>query len=114
MKIDGDDYSIDYDSASGITRFSGSLRLNGTEEYAPIASFLGETRAAGDTGPTWDLTGLEFLNSSGINMMYKFIIGLRKEPDVSMTVIGSSSIAWQAKSLANMKKFLPTLELDIQ
>ncbi len=114
MKIDGDDYSIDYDSESGITRFSGSLRLNGTDEYAPIAGFLDEAHADKSGGPSWDLTALEFLNSSGINMMYKFIIGLRKEPGVTMMVIGSSKIAWQAKSLANMKKFLPSLELNIQ
>ncbi|MEM9301251.1 MAG: hypothetical protein AAGE01_04030 [Pseudomonadota bacterium] len=111
MKIEGDGYAIEH--AEGTTSFSGSLRLNGTAEYQPIADFLDESLEAGGDAVQWDLSRLEFLNSSGINMLYKFVIGLRKRGNVTMKVRGSSEIAWQAKSLANMKKFLPGLELEI-
>ena len=113
MKIEGEGYAIEHEETSGVTRFAGSLRLNGTAEYAPIAEFLDQTVPSGGGTVSWDLSRLEFLNSSGINMLYKFVIGLRKQGAVKMRVVGSSEIAWQAKSLANMQKFLPGLELSI-
>ncbi len=114
MNIQGEDYSINYEAQTGVTRFEGSLRLNGTEEYAPISAFLTSTLEQENKSQLWDLTALEFLNSSGINMMYKFIISLRSHPDVDIKVVGSNSIAWQAKSLGNMRKFLPRLDLEIK
>jgi hypothetical protein len=59
------------------------------------------------------LRELAFLNSSGINTLYKFAIALRKRGGVKLTVLASSEISWQGKSLPNVKKFLPTAELAI-
>jgi hypothetical protein len=78
--------------------FEGTMRLSGTEAYAPINALLNEVLAAKPPQIVLDLTNLEFLNSSGINLLAKFTIAVRKETGVAMSVQGSNRIPWQGKS----------------
>lgn len=62
---------------------------------------------------TIDLQKLLFLNSSGISMLSKFVISLRKKKRLQLIVLGSEEVPWQKKSLKNLQKFLPGLKLEI-
>jgi hypothetical protein len=105
-------YRVWFDPKTATVFFEGSLRLN-THEYEPIWGLLQESLAQSPERLTLHLRELAFLNSSGINTLYKFAIALRKQGGVKLTVLASSAISWQGKSLPNVKKFLPTAELAI-
>lgn len=113
MNIHDENYRVSYDEAANTVEFQGSLRLNGMTEYAPIFALLNRAGAERSQPLTLDLRKLEFLNSSGIAMLSKFVIGLRNG-DAHLVVIGSGTIPWQGKSLTNLVRLMPALKLEIQ
>ncbi len=113
MEIKTEDYRICYDPSTTTVSFVGSLRLSGSAEYAPIVQLLGSIASVEPAKITLNLQQLEFLNSSGINMLSKFIIEIRKKARVQMAVQGSQGIAWQGKSLKNFQRLMPQLQLEL-
>ena len=51
------------------------------------------------------------INSSGLNTLSRFILGLRSRPQIQVTIHGSRHVVWHTKTLTNMKHFLPSAEL---
>lgn len=114
QEIKGSDYAIQYDPDSATVNLTGELSLGGPAEYEPIANLLNEVA---DTNPpimTVNLRELGFLNSSGISMLSKFVLGLRKKKGTQLVILGSNEMPWQGKSLKNLEKLLPGLKLEIE
>lgn len=112
LDIKGPGYRVYFDEASSTVHFEGSLRL-GTSEYEPISNLLTVVADRKLAALHLRMTELVFLNSSGINALYKFAIALRKLGSIAVHVAASSTIAWQAKSLPNLRKFLPTITITM-
>ncbi|HEY7710642.1 MAG TPA: adenylate/guanylate cyclase domain-containing protein [Candidatus Entotheonella sp.] len=110
----GEDYAIRYDADTATVICKGSFRLRGGEEYAPILQLLMQAAAARHETLTLDLRTLEFLNSSGINTLSKFILEVRKHNASQVVIKGSSQFAWQARSLTNLQRLLPGLRMEIE
>lgn len=113
MEVKGEDYQVWYEPENHSIYCKGSLRLGGVEEYAPIISILEEGIAHPPVDLVLNLTELDFLNSSGINMLSKFVIKARQKEGVKITIKGSNSIPWQGKSLKNLQRLMPSLVLEI-
>ncbi len=113
MEIKTKDYSILYDPTTTTVTCQGSLRLNGTEEYAPIVQLLNELTNQEPPTIILNLQKLEFLNSSGINVLSKFVMKVRQKGNIKMVVQGSNTIPWQGKSLKNLQRLMPSLQLEL-
>lgn len=112
IEINTPDYRVWYDETRNTIAMEGSFRLNGPL-YTPIREMLENILAQKPAALRLDLTELKFLNSSGINVLAKFAILVRNEGNTALSVVGSQKIPWQEKSLPNLKKLHPALELFI-
>lgn len=112
MEIRGEDYVVWFDSSSVTVCFKGSLRLGSMEEYAPIVQLLGDVADQEPSAMVLDLRNLEFLNSSGINVLSKFVIKVRQKGSIHILVHGSKDTPWQVKSLKNLQRLMPSLTLQ--
>ena len=106
------DYQVHYDEANSTVRCLGSFRLQG-EEYKPVLDLLLKAADAKPATLTLDVGELQFLNSSGINTLSKFILHVRKLGSSQVVVRGSTRFPWQEKSLINLQRLLPALKLEI-
>ncbi len=113
IEIKAENYAVVYHPETCTIVFAGALRLAGMEEYAPIAKLMSDILDDQPAQFTIDLQALNFLNSSGINMLSKFVIKTRQQAVTHLLVLGSQSIPWQGKSLKNLQRLLPTLELKL-
>ncbi len=111
MEIKSDDFRVWYEPEDSTVFCNGYLRLDGTEEYKPIMDLL--IGAITDQPTiTVNLRKLEFLNSSGISMLSMFVIKVRQNGGIKLIFEGSSKILWQTKSLKNLQRLMPTIQLD--
>ena len=111
MEIKTGEYNV-WNEGSTI-HYEGTLRLSGTDAYQPILDLMQQVLAEKPQNMVLDLTQLEFLNSSGINLLAKFTINVRKTPGTALEVRGSTRIPWQGKSLQNLKKLHSAVNLVI-
>ena len=112
MKIEGDGYNVNFDPSEARVSIQGTLRLGGMEEYQPILSLLEQAVEQTSGALTINMCDLQLLNSSGITMLSKFVIGCRSK-DVVLTLKASENIPWQAKSLKNLQRLLPSIVLEV-
>ncbi len=114
MEIQGESYQVTYEPDTATVTFKGSLRLGGIDEYKPIVDILDEVTEQDYEAIILNVKELEFLNSSGISMLSKFVIKVRKKEKTSILVKGSKDFAWQEKSLKNLQRLMPKLNLEIE
>lgn len=111
MEIKTEDYSIYHQPETATVFMGGMLRLEGIDQYQSILDLL--LNAAQQTSAfTLNLRELEFINSSGISMLSMFAIQMRQKGSIQVTLLGSSKILWQTKSLRNLQRLMPSLKLE--
>lgn len=112
MEIKTDDYSVWYETETATLNFQGLLRLAGIPDYEPIIQLLNDVTEQEPPTIIMNLQELTFLNSSGMSVLSRFVIGLRKKKTIQLVVKGSEGISWQEKSLNNWQRLMPALMLE--
>jgi len=114
MDIKTDDYQVAYNPETSLVICKGSFLLSGTEEYAPILDLLNSAAEQQKEKLILDLRELEFLNSSGINTLTKFVINVRNKETLNLVVEGHEHIPWQVRLLKNLQRLMPALVLKLE
>ncbi len=109
-EVGGGAYRVWVEEDPVTIHFSGSMRLP-MKDYKPVTDLLNATFKRSPKALVMDFQELTFLNSSGINMVFRFVITLRRRGDVDLEVRGKKTIQWQTKSLTSVRKFLPNARI---
>lgn len=137
IEIAGDDYRISYEPSTHCVAFRGVLRLYGTDGYVSLnefrrsqpssrpqksyddkrgySSIMKLLEAVIQQAPdtiVLDLRELQFLNSSGINVLSKFVIMIRHDETIALTLLGNRKLSWQTNVLKNLNALMPDLNLQ--
>lgn len=113
LEVKDSEYCVRYHPETKTVTFQGELQLSGMDEYAPIMTLLDEVVNQEPPVLTLDLRELEFLNSSGVNVLLSLVIKVRDRQTMQLIVEGSENISWQSRSLNNIKRLMPTAQLNI-
>jgi hypothetical protein len=111
--IHGESFDIRLEEENSTVLFKGALRLCGTDDYAPILDMLKETLASPAMPIVLDLRELDFLNSSGITMLSRFVMEARDHPGIDVQVLASETVPWHARSLKNLQRLMPSLTIRL-
>ena len=114
MELTGESYGISFDPESGTITCRGQLRLCGNDGYAEISKLLNEIVDRKPEVITLDLRQLQFLNSSGINVFFRFVINIRNTRASRLRVLGTQAFPWHQKTLKNPRRLMPDLSLEIE
>jgi hypothetical protein len=109
MELKTDDYRVWYESTTATVKFQGLLRESGIPDYKPLEQLLEEVLAQELPKITMNLQELQFLNSSGVSILSRFVIGVRKKKTIELVVKGAKGIPWQRKLLGNWQRLMPAL-----
>ncbi len=110
MEIKDKEYSVKFDPSTGRLIVTGTLRLM-TKDYKEIQDLLDHIARTPPPKLDVDLCQLKMVNSSGLNTLSRFVLALRTKTGVAVTFHGAKDQVWQAKTLQNMKHFLPSSAL---
>ena len=113
MELKGEDYIVTYSESKDAIEFFGTIRLRDSADYSSIGELLNEAHSKASELLTLDFRNLKFLNSAGINTVSKFVITARRSDTVALKVLGNSEISWQQKSLKNLQKLWPKVQIEI-
>jgi hypothetical protein len=111
--IHGESFDVQLEEENSTILFKGALRLCGTEDYAPILDMLKETLTSPAMRIVLDLRELDFLNSSGITMLSRFVMEARDRPGIDLQVLASEAVPWHARSLRNLQRLMPGLSIRL-
>ncbi len=138
IEIAGSNYHVTYDVDAQMISIRGVLRLYGTDGYIALndeprnrpASPTSSTPQSVSIGGyssimkllvdvvykhpatlTLDVQELQFVNSSAINILSKFVMLLAEEQQTHLRILGNQKLYWQPQVLNNLKTLLPSLTL---
>jgi hypothetical protein len=111
--VNGESFEVRLEDDNATVFFKGALRLSGSEDYAPILELLKETLSNPTGLVVFDLRELDFLNSSGITMFSRFVIEARDRAGINLHFLANDAIPWHARSLKNLQRLMPSLNVRL-
>lgn len=107
MSIEGE-YTLEL--RRGGATLSGVMRLLSPAAYRSALAGIHELIEGADGEVEIDLSGLTFLNSSGITALSRIVL-LARERKIALTVVIDDALAWQRKTLPSLAKLYPGVQV---
>jgi hypothetical protein len=105
-------YSVECADGSDAAVMRGVMRLASPAAYdsafAPMRARIERAEAS-----TIDVTGVSFMNSSGIRALAELVL-LAKSKAASLRIVASDSIPWQKKTMASFRAIHPALAVELR
>jgi hypothetical protein len=108
-EISKDEYRVTYDAATTTVAFYGKLRLYGWAAYQPIEGLLRRAIAGEPEVVTLDVSELEFMNSTGIDMLYRFAHKVSGHAGRLAVRRSKLPIPWQRRLISTLEMMAPNL-----
>jgi hypothetical protein len=113
-EIKDEKYGVTYDPATATVAFQGILRLQGYLSYQPIEKLLNEVIAERPPKVTLDVHGLEFISSSGIDVVYRFAYKVYSRAHSQLIVRRLAQGApWQERLVRTIEMMAPDLQIEL-
>jgi hypothetical protein len=113
-EIKSEEYTVAYDPAAATVTFEGTLRLYDYASYQPTEALLHKALAETAAVITLDVHKLAFINSSGLDMLFRFAHKAATRKDTQLVVRRSAHAApWQKKLLSTMQMMAPSLQVEL-
>jgi len=113
-RIVTDNYSVHVDKLNQTIVMKGTMRLENTAAYRPIVEMMEKLAETQPETLTINLRTLEFINSSGINSLSKFLMQTTKQAGVAVIVLASEAVPWQNRMLRSIQRVVPDFQLEFQ
>ena len=113
VKVEAEEYSIQFDEDAARVTFRGSMRLQGPREYEEMKGLLRRALALALPALELDFTALKFLNSSGLGTIGQFIIDARRAGKTHILLHGSAANSWQNRSLGTLRRIWADVDLHL-
>lgn len=110
-RIATDEYNVEINPVNHIAILKGELRLENTSAYTPIVDLINVLVSQEPEIVTIDLRQVEFINSSGINSLSKFLMSATKQGKSRIVVKATEEVTWQKRMLRNVQRVVPDFEL---
>ena len=107
--FDREQYTVECPPGGDTVVLRGVMRLTTPAAYDPV---FAPARALieGGRASTVDLSGVSFMNSSGIRALASLVL-LAKERKTPLRVLTDEGIPWQKKTLASLRAISPALTI---
>lgn len=113
-EIKSEEYSVIYDPATATVVFYGTLRLYDYASYQPTEALLHKALTGSAAVITLDVHKLEFINSSGLDILFRFAHKASNRKGTQLIVRRSvHAVPWQEKLLSTMQMMAPSLQIEL-
>ena len=112
MEFKTDIFSACYNEESNTVSLQGCIRSGDPEIYKQLDNVFQDAQKNNKLSLIWDLRALNDISSAGLGVLYRFAASKRENKDFALRIKANSSVYWQERSLPNIKKFLPSVQLE--
>lgn len=110
MRQSGDDYCVE--CLPDRTVITGVLRLHSPVAYEGLFAPLQQAIEGVAGAYTIDLTGVMFMNSSGVTAISRVVLAARSR-GVPLKMVGSEETPWHRKTLQSLARLHPSFEIEL-